>query len=106
MSKKKHPWKICPIGEYYVKAHPKTINGKEHQWSGHCRTGKKRKEILTSAEIHEISKHFKNKKLKMPKPYNFKVHGKLGNKYDLLIAGWAKYWSDLLLALTTRECSA
>jgi hypothetical protein len=31
----------------------------------------------------------------MPKPYDFKVSGNLGNKYDFIIAGWVKYWSDI-----------
>ena len=95
MSKKKHIWKICPTGSYYVRAHYKTINGKEHYWKAHCRQGKGKKEVLTSDEIHAIANRFKNEKLKMPKPYNFNVPGKLGNKYDLLIAGWVKYWSDI-----------
>lgn len=96
MSKiKKHPWKICPAGSYYVKGHYKTINGKKHYWNPHCREGKGKKDILTFDEIYEISNRFKDEKLKMPKPYDFKVSGNLGNKYDLLIAGWVKYWSDI-----------
>lgn len=95
MSKKKHVWKICPAGSYYVKAHYKTINGKEHYWKAHCRKGKGKKEVLTSDEIHAIAVRFKDEKLKMPKAYDFKVKGKLGNKYDLIIAGWVRYWSDI-----------
>ncbi len=95
MSKLKHPWKICPSGSHFVKAHYKSINGKDHYWSAHCRKGSSKKDILTSDEIHEIAARFKNEKLKMPKPYNFKVPGKIGNRYDLLIAGWVKYWSDI-----------
>ena len=93
MAGKKHPWKICPAGEYFVSAHYKTINGKEHFWSAHCRKGKSKKDILTSDEIKEIAKRFKNEKLKMPRSYNFKAPN--GNEYDLLIAGWVKYWCDI-----------
>lgn len=92
---KKHPWKICPAGSYYVKAHYKTIKGKEHFWNAHCRKGSSKLDILTIDEIHEISNRFKNERLKRPKSYNFKVPGKPGYKYDLLIAGWVKYWSDI-----------
>ena len=95
MSSKKHPWKICPAGSYYVKAHFKTIKGKEHSWSAHCRKGRSKKEILNADEIHEISKRFKDEKLKMPKPYDFGVSSGRGNRYDLLIAGWVKYWNDI-----------
>ena len=93
MAGKKHPWKICPAGEYFVSAHYKTINGKEHFWRAHCRKGKSKKDILTSDEIKEIAKRFKNEKLKMPRSYNFKAPN--GNEYDLLIAGWVKYWCDI-----------
>ena len=90
---KKHPWKICPAGSHYVKAHYKTINGKEFYWKAFCREGKSKKDILNFDEIKEISKQFKKEKLKMPKAYNFKSTS--GNKYDLLIGGWVKYWSDI-----------
>lgn len=86
---------ILCSGSYYVKAHYKTINGKEHYWKSHCRKGSIKKEVLTTDEIHEMAIRFKNEKLKMPKPYNFNVRANLGNKYDLLIAGWVKYWSDI-----------
>ncbi len=94
-TKKKHPWKLCSAGSYYVKAHFKTIDGKEHYWHAHCRKGKGHKELLNFDEIHEIAKRFQNEKLKLPKAYDFKVPSGLGNKYDLLIAGWVKYWSDI-----------
>lgn len=95
MSRKKHPWKLCHAGSYYVRAHYKAINGKKHYWKAHCRKGNSRKEVLTTDEVDEIVKRFKDERLKMPKAYDFKVKGKLGNKYDDLIAGWVKYWSDI-----------
>ena len=60
---KRHPWKIFPAGSYYVKAHYKTINGKEVFWNYFCREGKSKKEILNFDEINEISKRFKKEKI-------------------------------------------
>lgn len=90
---KEHNWKICPIGSYYVKEHYKTINGKKYFWQAHCRKGKFKKDVLNADEINAISKRFATEKLKPPKAYNF--NAKDGNKYDLLIAGWVKYWRDV-----------
>lgn len=96
MSKsKKHPWKICPSGSHFVKAHYKSINGKRHYWKAHCRKSNSKKDLLNLDEINEIAKRFQYEKLKMPKSYDFKVPRKLGSKYDVLIAGWVKYWSDI-----------
>ncbi len=92
---KKHSWKICSAGSYFVKAHYKTINGKEYYWNAHCRKGKGKKEVLNFDEIQEITKRFKDEKIQMPKAYDFKIPGQLGSKYDLLIAGWVRYWSDI-----------
>jgi hypothetical protein len=46
--------KICPIGSIFIKAHSKTIAGREHHWKSHCRKVKNRKHILNSDEIKEI----------------------------------------------------
>lgn len=93
MPKKQHDWKICQAGSYFVKAHYKVINSKKHHWSAHCRKGKSTKSVLNLDEIHEISKNFNKTKLKMPTEYKFR--SSIGNKYDLLIAGWSKYWQDV-----------
>lgn len=69
MSKRKHPWKICPVGEFYIRTHPKTINGKEYTWKGNFK-----KEILTTAEIQAIADRFKNEKLKMLKLSSFIIN--------------------------------
>jgi len=94
-NKKKHPWKICPASSFYVKGHYKMINGKKRYWAAHCRESRNKKEILNFDEILEISKRFKNEKLNMPKSYDFNVKDNLGSKFDLLIAGWLQYWTDI-----------
>lgn len=94
MPLKPHPWKACSRGEVFVQSHKKTINGKEYKWSSHCRKVKFKKHILNKDEILEIEKKFDPLKLKMPKTYGFSALS--GNKYDLQIAGWVKFWSDTL----------
>ena len=94
-AKKKHPWKICDAGSYFVKSHYKNINGKKFLWNAHCRKGIGTKETLNFDEIYEISKNFNSFNLTMPKPYDFNVPKGFGNKYDIFIAGWVKYWSDI-----------
>lgn len=39
---KSHPWRLCPIGEHWVKRHPKKLSsGKVTDHDGHCRKNKK-----------------------------------------------------------------
>jgi len=83
--------KICPIGSIFIKAHNKTIAGREHYWKSHCRKVKNRKYILNHDEIKEIYQANKNQKLTLPKAYTFGA--KNGLKYDHVIAFWVEYWN-------------
>jgi hypothetical protein len=104
-SLKNHPWRLCPIGEHWVKTHPLTVpaSGKgpvrETVRQGHCHANPKRKsEFYTSDELREIAEiHFKTL---MSEPDAMPIPDSLGfpngNKYDLLIAGWTKFWNEIL----------
>ncbi len=83
--------KICPIGSIFVKAHNKTIGGREHYWKAHCRKVKSKKYILNSDEIKEIYQASKKQKITIPKAYTFGA--KNGLKYDHVIAFWVEYWN-------------
>ncbi len=96
MKTRVHPWKICPIGSYYVKAHHKTIGGKKHLWGAHCRNSKTMVHIFNHDEIEEISRKFFTSSLSLPKKYDFGVKNRGGNEYDILIAGWVAFWTELL----------
>ena len=88
---KSHPWRLCPTGEHYVKAHEKKLkSGKTGHWRGTCRINPSGKEIYTSDEINEIANHFLGRELKYPQLYKEKGW----NDYDLLIAGWCQFWND------------
>lgn len=97
---KAHPWRVCPIGEHWVRRHPKLLrSGKVTDHDGHCRKNKKIKsEFYHSDELNLIAEtYFKNlvsDKSFMPIPDLLGFPN--GNKYDLLIAGWTKFWNDVL----------
>ncbi len=104
-SLKNHPWRLCPIGEHWVKTHPLTVpaNGKgparKTTRQGHCQSNPKRKsEFYTSHELREIAEiHFENL-MNAPEtmPFPDSLGFPNGNKYDFLIAGWTKFWNEIL----------
>lgn len=97
---KSHPWRLCPIGQHWVKRHPKKLrSGKVTDHDGHCRKNKKSKgdfyhadELILIAQNHFDS--LSSDPHAMPIPHSLKFPD--GNKYDLLIAGWTKFWNDVL----------
>jgi hypothetical protein len=99
-TEKSHPWRICPIGEHWVNRHPKKLKtGKVTDHDGHCRKNKKSKgdfyhadELILIAQTHFDS--LSSDPHVMPIPHSLKFPN--GNKYDLLIAGWTKFWNDVL----------
>lgn len=97
---KSHPWRLCPIGEHWVKRHPKHLHtGKVTDHDGHCRKNKKSKaefyhadELILIAETHFKALESDPDVMPVPDPLGFPN----GNKYDLLIAGWTKFWNEIL----------
>jgi hypothetical protein len=90
------PWRICPIGEHWVRRHPKDLkSGKVTDHDGHCRLNPKGKDLLKSDEIKRISELeiFKSTSVKVSvNDLGFKN----GNKYNDLISGWSAYWNEIL----------
>ena len=100
--KKVHPWRLCPVGSHWVREHsmrvlPSKTNPKGHVTTrhAHCARNPSGKDILFPDEINKISEqNFKNTE---PKPCPITLNfGENGSKYDDLIAGWTKYWNDVL----------
>jgi hypothetical protein len=97
---KSHHWRLCPIGEHWVRRHPKQLNsGKITDHDGHCRENKKSKldffhadELLMIAQAHFESLNSDLEAMPVPDSLGFPN----GNKYDLLIAGWTKFWNEVL----------
>lgn len=97
-----HPWRLCSPGEHWVRTHPMAIPpskknpvGSTTIRRGHCARNPTGKDQLYPDEIQEISNSRFSKIKDMPCPLGFEF-GKKGNRYDSLIAGWTKYWNDVL----------
>lgn len=90
--KKIHPWRKCPRGKHFVKGRKKKDGtlGKSF-----CRENPSRKDQMYSEEIKFIKNKYFSKVKNLPTKDNlgFKYRG---NRYDLIIAGWTKYWNDVL----------
>lgn len=92
---KAHPWRICPAGQHWVATYPRRTKSGPIQVTGHCRTNPSRKDQIYAEELKRISdRHFSDID-RMPTHDNlgFKY---VGNKYDQAIAGWTKYWNEVL----------
>lgn len=90
-----HPWRICPIGEHWVKEHLRVSKkGVQASVDGHCRKNPNGKDTIRAEELVEISKkHFSNLK-NLPSDNDLSFPN--GNKYNDLIAGWCTYWNEVL----------
>lgn len=93
--KKSHPWRVCPAGEHWVVTHPRNVPKGVTQVTGHCRVNPSGKDQIYAEELEQIATKYFDKIKNRPKVDNlgFKYRG---NKYDTLIAGWTKYWNDVL----------
>jgi hypothetical protein len=101
---KTHPWRLCPIGEYWVSEHdlriPPSEKGPSYKTTrrGHCRANPHKQEFYTAQEFQEIARlHFeslRNNPEAMPVPDALDFPQ--GNDYDLSIAGWTKFWNETL----------
>jgi hypothetical protein len=93
---KTHPWRACPLGKHWVSKHPRTKSGRTREVAGHCRNNPSKKDQIYSEELSLIAQKYFNALTELPKADNldFKY---LGNRYDSIIAGWTKYWNEILL---------
>jgi hypothetical protein len=107
---KVHPWRLCPIGEHWVRTHSMQVppskthpEGYVTNRQGHCARNPSRKDHLYKDEVLEISSledFLKTKEKPGSSDLDFK--GK-GNQYDDLIAGWIAYWNDLFPSKTPLD---
>jgi len=99
MTDRKHPWRPCPLGQHWVREHPRTVPVSEENpdgktiVDGHCRNNPSRHEIFVAEEIHKISaEHFKDI-INRPTPDDFGFP--MGNAFDDFIAGWTQFWNEI-----------
>lgn len=93
-----HPWRVCPYGQHWVVRHPRLPVGRQLQdVDGHCRKNPSNKDQLDGQEIEFISSlpDFLSTK-PLPGLYVGKVQIKNSETYDHLIAGWCRYWNEIL----------
>lgn len=102
--KEAHSWRLCPPGEHWVRTHPLRVppskfnpTGSVTTRNGHCARNPTGKDQLYPDEIHEIgAQNFSSLKEK-PNSIDLGFTSKYkGNQYDDLIAGWTKYWNEVL----------
>ena len=92
-----HPWRACPYGQHWVVRHPRYPVGRQLQdVDGHCRKNPAGKDRISTDEIELISNldPFKNI-TNLPLPCSGKIKVSNAENYDILIAGWCRYWNDI-----------
>jgi hypothetical protein len=95
-----HPWRICPIGEHWVRDYERSGQtnkkkpGGKISVRGYCRHNRTHRDLLYPDELNSIAQSFFSA-LTGPPDANDLGFAK-GNEYDDLIRGWTKYWNDIL----------
>ncbi len=96
---KKHPWRICPEGEHWVRTHDRQVKVSKKNpdgttsVEGHCRKNRSSKDEIYPPEIHKIAEQNFSSLTGPPKADSLGFAN--GNKYDTLIRGWTKYWNEV-----------
>lgn len=96
-----HPWRLCPLGEHWVRKHPlhippskKNPSGSVTDRDGHCRKNQSHKDTIYPIELLEIANQYFASLEGSPNRDDLGFPN--GNKYDDLIRGWVKYWNEVL----------
>ncbi|HLB59808.1 MAG TPA: transglycosylase SLT domain-containing protein [Bdellovibrionota bacterium] len=105
MPQRKHKWRLCPLGEHWVRTHLRKVSVSKKnpagltEVEGHCRHNRSKKDEIYKDEINEISRTRFNSLKGSPFPCDLgfnKTKAYNGNSYDSLIRGWTKYWNEVL----------
>lgn len=91
---------MCPAGQHWVSAHSlhvpiskKNPDGVTAR-VGHCRLNPSKKDQLYPDEIQAMADRHFGRLRKLPTPN--RLGRTNGNDYDRIIAGWVKYWNEVL----------
>jgi len=85
-----HPWRVCPIGQHWVRAHER--RGTKGV-AAHCRNNPSGRDQIYLDEIQEIAEREFAKLDGAPCAYDLDFPN--GSEYDALIRGWTKYWNEI-----------
>ena len=93
--RKSHPWRMCPNGEHWVNSHSRKTSNGTTKVVGHCRANSSGKDQIYIEELNVIASKYFDEIEERPNADNldFKYRG---SRYDNFIAGWTKYWNDVL----------
>lgn len=104
-----HPWRLCASGRHWVREHimhtppsKKNPGGSTTIRHAHCANNSSGKDQLYPDEIQEMAQRNFSKVEEKPCPFDSEFKEK-GSQYDDLIAGWTKYWNDVLKPDTSLE---
>ena len=100
---KVHPWRICPIGQHYVRTHPLHIPPSEKHPQGdvvtrhgHCASNPSHKDMLSYDEIQAMTQaHFLDL-VEPPIKSGSLINFPKADIFDPYIRGWVRYWSQVL----------
>lgn len=97
-----HPWRLCPQGQFFRKKHKQSpyvrSNGKAVRGSIHpneCVINKTGKDQLYAEEAREIAARHFGALTNLPSAGILSMYPNEKN-FDAMIAGWTKYWNDIL----------
>lgn len=88
-----NPWRVCPVGEYWVSRHDREKKHLEDV-DGHCRKNHKGRDLIKGNEIGEIAQSEKFKKIKIKTTKGIINKLEDSDTYNDLITGWTAYWND------------
>ena len=101
IDEKAHPWRVCPLGQHFVRAHSEHIPpSKKHPQgdvvirNAHCAHNPSHKDLLSFDEIHVISNNYFETLSGRPTAGILTKFHK-ADDYDLLIRGWVHYWNEV-----------
>jgi hypothetical protein len=96
-----HPWRLCPIGQYYRKAHQQGAyarkDGTKVKASQHratCVPNPSGLDQIYTVEMTAIAKRYFSSLSGPPK--GDALEYSRGNEFDDLIRGWTRYWNEVL----------
>lgn len=96
-----HSWRLCPSGEHWVRTHLLSVSSSKKNPAGgittrrgHCTFNPSGKDQLYPDEIQEMAEQNFSKVKKKPCSIDLGFKN-IGNRYDVFVAGWTKYWNDV-----------
>ena len=98
---KAHPWRVCPLGQHFVRTHSEHIPPSKKHPEGeiiirheHCAHNPSHKDMLSTDEIHAVSNQYFEHLPGSPTA-GILTEFKKADDYDSLIRGWVHYWNEI-----------